>query len=67
MESQRDYLNRRAGEELGAAERASSKKVRELHIEMAERYREAADADPELRIRDEALCGGLPKDFRILE
>ena len=52
MESQRDYMSRRAREEQGAAERAASEKVRELHMELAARYREAADADPELRVVD---------------
>jgi hypothetical protein len=67
MESQRDYMSRRAREEQGAAERAASEKVRELHMELAARYREAADADPELRVADVKVRAGLPSDFRILE
>ena len=67
MELQRDYMSRRAREEQGAAERAASEKVRELHMELAARYREAADADPELRVVDEKLRSGLPSDFRIIE
>ena len=67
MESERDYLSRRAREEQGAAERASSEKVRDLHMELAARYREAADADPELRVADVMQKAGRPSDFRILE
>ena len=67
MESQRDYMSRRAREEQAAAERAASEKVRELHMELATRYREAADADPELRVVDVKLRPGLPSDFRIIE
>ena len=67
MESQRDYMSRRAREEQGAAGRAASEKVRELHMELAARYREAADADPELRVVDVKVRAGLPSDFRIIE
>ena len=68
MESERDYMNRRAGEERAAADRAQSEKVRNLHMELAARYRDAAEARlaphvPEL----EATKPGLPLDFRILE
>ena len=48
MESQRDYLNRRALEEEEAAARATSEKVRELHEEMASRYRDAAGTKGEI-------------------
>lgn len=67
MESQRDYLIRRAREEQVAAEHASSEKVRELHMELAARYREAADGDPELRIDEAGANPVLPKEFRILD
>lgn len=66
MESKRDYLNRRAREEQDAAGRASSEKARDLHMELASRYREAADADPELRV-EAMVKPGLPKEFRILD
>ena len=66
MESERDYLSRRAIEEQDAAARASSDKVRELHRELSARYREAADADPELRV-EVVTKPGLPKEFRILD
>ena len=59
-------MSRRAIEEQDAAARASSDKVRELHMELAARYREAADADPELRVEVIAKPG-LPKEFRILD
>ena len=66
MESQRDYLERRALEEDAAADRASTDKVRDLHIELASRYREAADTDapapPELPPKT-----SRPNEFRILE
>lgn len=67
MESDREYLNRRAREEEAAAERASSDKVRRLHMELAARYRKAASADPELRVAETAARPGLPNDLRILE
>ena len=66
MESERDYLRRRAQEEKDAAERASPDKVRDLHAELANRYREAAEADPELRV-EVVTKPGLPKEFRILD
>lgn len=44
MESEREYLRRRAGEEQAAADRAASGKARDLHIELAARYRDAAEA-----------------------
>lgn len=66
MESDRQYLNRRAAEEEEAAGRASSGKAREAHLELASRYREAADADPELRV-NESVKPGLTREFRIIE
>jgi hypothetical protein len=67
MESQRDYLNRRALEEEEAAARATSEKVRELHEEMASRYRDAAGAKDERREADSELETILPADFRIID
>lgn len=66
MESERDYLSRRAREEEDAAQHASTDKVRDLHMDLATRYREAADADSELRVEVVAKPG-LPKEFRILD
>jgi len=67
MESQRDYLNRRALEEEEAAARATSEKVRELHEEMASRYRDAAGAKDERREAEAELSTILPADFRIID
>ena len=66
MESQRDYLNRRALEEEEAAARATSEKARELHEEMASRYRDAAGAKDERRQAEAELATTLPADFRII-
>lgn len=70
METDRDYLNRRACEERDAAERASNPKAKELHLELAARYAEAAQGGggrPELGIAQAPPHPGLPSDFRILE
>ena len=67
MESQRDYLHRRALEEEEAAARATSEKARELHEEMASRYRGAAGAKDEPREAEGELATILPGDFRIIE
>jgi outer membrane protein TolC len=67
MESQRDYLNRRALEEEEAAARATSEKVRELHEEMASRYRDAAGTKDERREAEAELSTILPADFRIID
>jgi hypothetical protein len=67
MESQRDYLHRRALEEEEAAARATSEKARELHEEMASRYRDAAGAKDEPREAEGELATTLPADFRIIE
>ena len=66
MESQRHYLERRALEEEAAAERASTDKAREIHIELASRYREAADTDAPARPEPPARTI-LPAEFRILD
>ena len=66
MESHRDYLARRALEEDAAAERAASDKAREAHVELAFRYREAADSD-EPAPRESPARTIRPKEFRILE
>ena len=66
MESQRDYLERRAIEEDAAAERASTDKARELHFELASRYREAADTDAPVPPESPAKTT-RPHDFRILD
>ena len=67
MESQQDYLHRRALEEEEAAARATSEKVRDLHEEMASRYREAAGAKDERREAESELETILPADFRIID
>jgi hypothetical protein len=66
MESQRHYLERRALEEEAAAERASTAKAREIHIELASRYRVAADTDAPARPEPPARTI-LPAEFRILD
>ena len=67
MESQRDYLNRRALEEEEAAARATCEKARELHEEIASRYRDAAGANDEGREVEGELATTLPAGFRIIE
>ena len=68
MESERDYLQRRAREEQDAADRASSDKARKLHMELAARYRDAAEARLQAHAPDPTPARpGLPLDFRILE
>lgn len=66
MESQRDYLERRALEEEAAAERASTDKVRNVHVELATRYREAADADAP-SLPESPAKTTRPAEFRILD
>ena len=66
MESQRDYLERRALEEDAAAERASTDKARDVHAELASRYREAADSDSPAP-PDSPARTTLPDEFCILE
>jgi hypothetical protein len=67
MESQRDYLERRALEEEDAASNAASDKARDLHQELATRYREAATSEPEDRQDESTVTTIRPKEFRILE
>ena len=66
MESRKDYLHRRAEEEDAAAYRASSDQAKELHEELAIRYREAVDNEVQTG-GDEAVNSIRPKDFRIIE
>ena len=67
MESQRDYLERRALQEDDAAVRAASNKARELHEELASRYRDAATSEAE-DVQDELTVSTIrPKEFRILD
>ena len=66
MESQRDYLQRRADEEDAAADRAASDKARDLHHELATRYRDAASIDRETS-ESHWVNSTRPKDFRILD
>ena len=66
MESQRDYLERRALEEDAAAERAPTDKVREVHVELASRYREAADGNAQAP-PESPVTTIRPKEFRILD
>jgi hypothetical protein len=67
MESHSEYMRRRAAEELDAADRASSPRVRALHAEMADRYREAADGPPPPKEPVEPTRSCLPDDLRILD
>ena len=68
METERDYLKRRALEEDAAAGRASTDKARELHSDLAARYRTAAETRLEPRSPNPTPAKpGLPLDFRILE
>jgi len=59
-------MARRADEEDAAADRASSDKARELHHELATRYRNTTDSEP---ASDDKETGNFvrPKDFRILD
>ena len=66
MESHRDYLQRRADEEDAAADRAASDKARELHHELATRFRDAALTESETSESDRA-SSTRPRDFRILD
>jgi hypothetical protein len=67
MESEREYMRRRAGEEQAAADRASCDKARDRHRELAARYRDAAEARLALVEAEPELVHGLPMDFRILD
>lgn len=68
MESQKDYLERRARQEREAAERASDARARELHLELAARYLQASADDPHRRSdRAPVPPPGFPRDFSILE
>ena len=68
MESEREYMRRRAAEEQAAAECAANEKARSLHRELAERYRDAAETRLKLISTERPeLVHGLPMDFRIIE
>ena len=68
MESEKQYMWRRAQEEQDAADRAPDAKIRELHIQLAARYREAAEGRISLRTPETNPQRPLrPDDFRILE
>ena len=67
MESEREYLRRRAGEEQAAADRASCDKARDLHRELAARYRNAAETRLAMVKSEPELMHGLPMDFVILD
>lgn len=67
MESHAEYMSRRAREEQDAADQASDPKIRELHNEMAGRYRQAADGNARAKIPDTPARPGLPDEFRIIE
>ena len=72
MESERAYLHRRASEEQAAAQRSDSEKARELHMELAARYRDAAEVRvtprlPEPEPEPEPAVHGLPLEFKILD
>ena len=44
-----DYYRRRIEEELAAAETASDAAISQIHLEMAKRYLEELDTDPDAR------------------
>jgi len=66
MGSHSDYMIRRCREERDAADRASSSKARDLHIELADRYREAADKPAPRKRSDPPMRSTLPDDLKIL-
>ena len=68
MESEKQYMWRRAQEEQDAADRAPDPKIRDLHIQLAARYRDAAEGRVSPRTADiSPQRSVLPDDFRILE
>jgi hypothetical protein len=67
MESEREYMHRRAGEEQAAADRADCDKARALHRELAARYRDAAETRLATVTSEPEMMHGLPMDFRILD
>ena len=70
METAKEYLRRRAEEEHAAADRASNAQARELHLELARRYLDAATSGLPVPSAGSILGAdkpGLPSDFRILE
>ena len=67
MESEREYMHRRADEEQAAVNRAESDKARDLHMELAARYRDMAEMRLAPRTPEPELVHGLPLDFRIHE
>ena len=66
MESQKDYLRRRADEEDAAADLAASEKARQLHHELAIRYRDAAVTDG-AGSDTERVNSTRPKEFRVID
>jgi hypothetical protein len=70
MEKANEYLRRRAEEERHAADQALCSKAREVHLELAARYRDAARMGGPAFVVDSGRGRdrpGLPTDFRILE
>ena len=67
MDSDAEYLLRRSEEEQEAAGRTENAKARQLHIELAARYRDAANGAQPPRSPEGPAGPGLPGDFRILE
>ena len=47
MDKNRTYFMRRAAQERSAADRATANAARDAHLEMARRYRELVDEEPE--------------------
>ena len=68
MESERDYMRRRAAQEQAAADGASNEKARSSHNELAERYRHAARTrhKPSPTEGPERMHG-LPLGFQIID
>jgi len=62
-----DYFRRRAAEEREAADHAQNEQARRSHDELAERYDDAADGNPDIeQAPDELPAGVLTPEFRVI-
>ncbi len=69
MERNADYMRRRASEERAAADRATNCKARDLHLELAARYLEAANGrtgSSEISPNGNGSGSVAPPEFRII-